>query len=142
MMAGIRGRNTRPEVALRKVLYRAGFRYRLHSDKLPGRPDLVFPSRKAVVLVNGCFWHRHPGCRFATTPKSNDAFWAAKFAANIQRDDRVRLALRSEGWRVLVVWECALHASKLQGTGAAVARWLASPDQPCGEVPSCNFSTI
>lgn len=130
MMSGIQGRDTRPELALRHALHRAGFRYRLHGRKLAGRPDLVFPGRKAVVFVHGCFWHRHAGCRLAAIPKSNDAFWIAKFATNVERDDRVQRRLQSEGWRVLVVWECELLPSKLADTASAVAGWLEGRNQP------------
>lgn len=105
-MAGIRGRNTKPELAVRQFLHRAGLRYRLHDRRLPGRPDLVFPKHRVVVEVRGCFWHQHPGCRFAYMPKSNQRFWAAKLAANVARDQMNAAALKALGWRVIVVWEC------------------------------------
>jgi DNA mismatch endonuclease (patch repair protein) len=106
MMAGIRGRNTKPELVVRRFLHRAGLRYRLHDRRLPGRPDLVFPKHKAVVEVRGCFWHQHPGCRFAYMPQSNNRFWAAKLAGNVARDLRNEEALRALGWRLVVIWEC------------------------------------
>jgi len=109
-MSRIRGKDTRPELALRKVLHGLGLRYRLHGKGLPGKPDLVFPRYKAVVFVHGCFWHRHPGCSIATTPKSNTAFWLEKFEKNVARDARVTAQLEGQGWRVLVAWECELSS--------------------------------
>jgi DNA mismatch endonuclease (patch repair protein) len=106
MMSGIRGQNTKPEVAVRKLAHRLGFRFRLHRRDLPGSPDLVFPRRKKVVFVHGCFWHRHPGCRFAYNPKSRVEFWQAKFATNVERDVRVQRDLETLGWDVLTIWEC------------------------------------
>lgn len=109
MMSGIKGKHTRPELLVRSGLHRRGFRYRLHPRDLPGRPDLVLPKYGAVIFVHGCFWHRHPKCRYATTPATRQAFWQEKFEANIQRDRRDQAALRQAGWRVFVVWECALR---------------------------------
>jgi len=106
LMAGIRGRDTAPEVAVRRIAHRMGMRFHLHRKDLPGRPDLVFPKHCLVVFVHGCFWHRHEGCRHASTPKSRSAFWTEKFAANVARDARQEAALRARGWRVLVIWEC------------------------------------
>ena len=106
LMAGIRGRDTAPELAVRRIAHRMGLRFRLHRKDLPGRPDLVFPRHRLVVFVHGCFWHRHKGCRYASTPKSRIAFWTEKFAANVARDVRQEAALRAVGWRVLVIWEC------------------------------------
>jgi DNA mismatch endonuclease (patch repair protein) len=127
MMAGIKGRNTRPELALRRALHARGFRYRLHSTKVHGRPDLVLPKRHAVVFVHGCFWHRHEGCRYATTPSTRTKFWQAKFEANVARDSAVRAAVLKSGWRVATIWECALR--KPEQVAAAVdllSRWLLS----------------
>ncbi|MGY0504457.1 very short patch repair endonuclease [Luteimonas sp. e5] len=112
MMSGIRGKNTKPELVVRKHLHRAGLRFRLHAG-LPGRPDLVFPKYRAVVFVHGCFWHRHSGCRYATTPANNALFWQEKFEANVQRDVRVTRQLQDAGWRVLVVWSCRTSAAEL-----------------------------
>lgn len=106
MMAGIRGRHTAPEIAVRRYLHGAGLRFRLHDRRLPGRPDLVLPAYRTAVLVHGCFWHRHPGCRYATTPATRPEFWAAKFAANVDRDRRNAATLEAMGWNVMVVWEC------------------------------------
>lgn len=109
MMSNIRGGNTKPEMALRRALHQRGIRYRLHVKDLPGKPDLVFPRHKAVLFVHGCFWHRHEGCRFATTPSSNVAFWKRKFDDNVKRDRRSVEALLASDWRVGLVWECFLR---------------------------------
>ncbi len=108
-MAGIKGKNTKPELALRRALHARGLRYRLHSKNVHGRPDLVLPKHRAVIFVHGCFWHRHEGCRYATTPATRVAFWQAKFDANVARDSAVRRALLTAGWRVATIWECALR---------------------------------
>jgi DNA mismatch endonuclease (patch repair protein) len=108
MMSGVRGRNTRPEMAVRRHLHAAGLRFRLHRRDLPGTPDIVLPRRKVAIFVHGCFWHRHEGCPRATTPSSNVEFWRKKFADNVARDARNRAALQAMGWRVVVVWECEL----------------------------------
>ncbi len=124
MMSSIRSRNTGPEVALRSALHRLGFRFRLHRAGLPGRPDIVLPRHDAVVFVHGCFWHRHPGCRLAYTPRSRQDFWELKFAANVDRDARQRAALLEGGWRVAVVWECAMREQGAQAVAAALAGWM------------------
>jgi len=122
LMSKIRGRDTQPEVRLRKGLHRLGLRYRLHLRSLPGSPDLVLPKYKVVVFVHGCFWHHHLGCSVASNPKSNQEFWEQKFERNIARDKRVSEALEKLGWRVLVVWECQVNsAAKAQTTAAEVA---------------------
>ena len=105
-MSRIRGKDTKPELAVRSALHRMGYRFRLHRKDLPGRPDIVLPKYRAVVFVNGCFWHRHKGCRFAYTPKTRKEFWKKKFLENINRDKRSRTALEKEGWTVFTVWEC------------------------------------
>ena len=125
-MSGIRGRDTQPEMTLRRGLHRQGLRFRLHYKGLPGRPDIAFPSRKAVIFVHGCFWHRHPGCRYATTPKSNQDFWALKFSSNVVRDARTAEALTNAGWRMLVVWECELRPELELATLDKVTEWLRS----------------
>lgn len=109
MMAGIKSKNTGPEMMVRKYLHAKGFRYRLHARKLPGSPDVVLPKHKVVIFVHGCFWHRHLSCRFATHPSSNAERWSKKFQENIDRDARNSTALDSLGWNVLVVWECELR---------------------------------
>ncbi len=113
MMSAIRGRDTSPEREVRRMLHREGLRFRLHAA-LPGRPDIVFPKLGAVVFVHGCFWHRHPDCRHATTPSSNRAFWQAKFDANVARDKRVAARLRQEGWRVFTVWSCRITERRMR----------------------------
>lgn len=105
-MSRIRGRDTAPERVVRSALHRLGYRFRLHRRDLPGRPDIVLPRLSTVVFVHGCFWHRHARCRFAYTPKSNIAFWLEKFASNVDRDRRTTRQLRSEGWKVVTIWEC------------------------------------
>lgn len=108
MMAGIRGRDTRAELVVRSYLHRTGLRFKLNDRTLPGSPDVVLPRFRCVVFVNGCFWHRHPGCRFATTPATRKDFWQAKFATNVARDRRVHEILCWMGWRPLVIWECEI----------------------------------
>jgi len=124
MMAGIRGKDTTPELALRRALHGAGFRFRLHARELPGRPDLVLPRWDAVVQVHGCFWHRHPGCRYATNPATRPEFWSAKFAGNVERDARNHAALLTLGWRAATVWGCALSKDRLADSAARLGDWI------------------
>jgi len=105
-MSRIRGRDTAPERTIRSHLHRLGYRFRLHVLALPGIPDIVLPRHKTVLLVHGCFWHRHSRCRFAYTPKTRKAFWQSKFAANKSRDVAVNRRLKRLGWRVITIWEC------------------------------------
>jgi len=118
MMSGIRGKNTKPERAVRSFLHRSGLRFRLHAG-LPGKPDVVLPKYHAAVFVHGCFWHQHAGCRYATTPASNVAFWQTKFSATKQRDAVVKRQLRRLGWQVHVVWSCQVNQRKMD---ALIAR--------------------
>lgn len=113
MMASIKSRDTRPEMVVRRYLHGAGFRYRLNRNDLPGRPDLVLPKFNATVFVHGCFWHGHVGCRFVTKPATRSDFWSRKLSANAARDQRVATELQQLGWRVAVVWECALRKEPL-----------------------------
>jgi DNA mismatch endonuclease (patch repair protein) len=106
LMRRVQGKNSKPEMAVRRLAHKLGFRFRLHRRDLPGTPDLVFPGRTKVIFVHGCFWHRHPGCSRTTMPKTRAALWAEKFAANIKRDKRTRRALERAGWDTLVIWEC------------------------------------
>jgi DNA mismatch endonuclease (patch repair protein) len=105
-MSRISGLDTKPELAVRKVLHKMGYRFRLHKKELPGKPDIVLSKYKKVIFVHGCYWHRHQNCKYAYTPKSNTDFWNKKFAKNIKRDEAVRLELENLGWFVHVIWEC------------------------------------
>jgi|SRR6266700_1457444 len=109
IMSRVRSANTSPEIRVRKILHRLGFRFRLHRRDLPGTPDIVLPAYHSVILVHGCFWHRHDGCRDASTPNSRIRFWKKKFAENVTRDTKQETALRALGWKVLIVWECELR---------------------------------
>ena len=106
IMARVRSKDTKPEMAVRRYLHNRGLRYRLHRRDLPGCPDLVFSSRRIAVFLHGCFWHRHPGCRKTTMPASRVKFWRNKFEATVERDAKVQEKLRLGGWTVLVIWEC------------------------------------
>jgi DNA mismatch endonuclease (patch repair protein) len=109
IMARVRSKNSRPELAVRKLAFGLGYRYRLHARELPGCPDLVFRPRHKVIFVHGCFWHRHPNCVLARMPKSRLEFWGPKLEGNHERDDRNKKALAREGWKVLTIWECELR---------------------------------
>ena len=109
MMSGIKGRDTRPEMLVRSFLHAKGFRFRLHLRNLPGSPDLVLPKYHSCIFVHGCFWHRHQGCRYATTPATRADFWEQKLEGNVTRDHRNVQLLLEAGWRVLIVWECGLR---------------------------------
>jgi len=106
IMSMIKGKNTKPEMVVRSVCHEMGLRYRLHRKDLPGKPDLVFPKHRLCIFVHGCFWHRHPGCKYAYTPKSRLDFWLPKLARNVERDLAAQQALQALGWRVAIVWEC------------------------------------
>lgn len=108
MMRAVPSKNTQPEVAVRRIVHKLGFRYRLHVATLPGKPDLVFPSRHKVIFVHGCFWHRHKSCRYATSPKTRADFWNHKFDANVLRDRSTVRTLKKMGWDVMTVWQCQL----------------------------------
>ena len=106
IMSRIRGRDTKPELTVRRIAHGLGLRFRLHRKDLPGCPDIVFPRHRAVIVVHGCFWHRHPGCKHASSPKTRESYWKNKFKDNVVRDTRNETALRDLGWRVMVIWEC------------------------------------
>jgi DNA mismatch endonuclease (patch repair protein) len=108
-MRQVRSANTTPEKKVRSLLHRLGFRFRLHRQDLPGKPDIVLPKHASVVFVHGCFWHRHPGCPRATTPATHQDYWLPKFKRTVERDKRNQIELRRLGWRVAVVWECELR---------------------------------
>ena len=122
IMARVRNRDTGPELAVRRLVYGMGYRYRLHSKSLPGRPDLVFRPRRKVIFIHGCFWHRHAKCALARMPKSRLKFWKPKLEGNRVRDERIRRALRAEGWSVLTVWECEL--ARPQRVASKIRRFL------------------
>ena len=128
MMSGIRSKNTKPEVAIRKAIHRLGLRYRIHSSDLPGKPDMVFPAARAVIFVNGCFWHGH-SCRYFRLPSTRPEFWAAKIAANKARDLVVSSKLEATGWRHLTIWECAVRGQKKDAVlkvATQASKWLQS----------------
>jgi DNA mismatch endonuclease (patch repair protein) len=127
MMSGIRAKNTRPELVLRRALHALGFRYRLHVRNLPGKPDLVFPKYRAIIQVHGCFWHRH-GCSKTTDPASNSEFWQMKFARNVVRDREVECRLRELGWRVGIVWECEIASEQKLLWIDAISRFIRDPE--------------
>lgn len=130
-MARVRGKNTSPEMAVRRLTHALGYRYRLHCKKLPGRPDLVFPRYRAVILVHGCFWHRHPdpACPLARLPKSRLEFWLPKLERNMARDHENREALARGGWRVLELWECELRDQAK--TAERIRSFLSGGDRKC-----------
>jgi len=113
-MARIGGKNTAPEILVRKLLHASGFRFRLHRKDLPGKPDILLPRFKTAIFVHGCFWHRHESCARSTTPQTRQEFWETKFQATVERDAKQQAALLAAGWRVIVVWECETrHKAKL-----------------------------
>ena len=130
-MSRIRGKDTKPELLVRKGLHARGFRFRLQDRKLPGRPDIVLPKYGVAIMVNGCFWHGHKGCRYATKPKSNVEFWEAKIARNKHRDEVTAAHLEALGWTVIVVWECELRGKE---TAEARIQTLAEEIRSSGEL--------
>ena len=133
VMARVKGKNTGPELLVRKMVFAAGYRYRIHVKDLPGSPDLIFPGKRKVIFVHGCFWHRHEGCKSARMPKSRIYFWSAKLNGNKLRDTRTFDALRRSGWQVMVVWECELR--DLEGVAKAIQIFL---DAPLGSSPNAT----
>lgn len=107
-MSRIQATDTKPEMFVRSLLHRSGYRFRLHVSKLPGKPDIVLPKYKTVIFVHGCFWHRHLGCKYAYTTKSRVSFWTVKFMKNVKQDEKVTMELINLGWQVIVVWECEI----------------------------------
>lgn len=126
MMSGIRGKNTQPELRLRRLLHAEGFRFLLHDRRLPGKPDIVLPKWKAVIQVQGCFWHQHEGCRFARTPATRQEFWEEKLAGNVERDRRNMELLQDAGWRTATVWECSLQKQNTDALVERLAAWIRS----------------
>ena len=113
-MAAIRGKDTKPEILVRRRLHRLGYHYRLHRKDLPGRPDIVLAARRKIIEIRGCYWHRHAGCRLVTTPLTRKEFWQKKFDRNVERDARNITKLEAAGWDVLVIWECETSAPDLE----------------------------
>ncbi|MBX9722088.1 MAG: DNA mismatch endonuclease Vsr, partial [Candidatus Obscuribacterales bacterium] len=134
MMSGIRGRNTKPEILIRSLLHRQGFRFRLHVRDMPGKPDIVLPRYRAVVFVHGCFWHGH-SCPLFKLPGTRPDFWREKIERNQNNDNRAKRELLTDGWRVGVIWECALRGAgkNIEGVAQSLADWLRS-DTPLIEV--------
>lgn len=140
MMAGIQGKNTKPELTVRRMLISSGHRFRMHRRDLPGAPDFVLSGRKIAIFVHGCFWHMHQGCRYAKMPATRPEFWRAKLEGNVERDRRAIAKLKAMGWRVLCVWECSTRdAHAAAGLQAAISAWI-DGDEPVGEIgaPSRN----
>jgi len=124
-MARVKGRDTKPEMRLRRALHAAGLRYRLQAKELPGRPDIVFRRGHLAIFVHGCFWHRHPGCEHARTPKSRLDFWEPKLAGNVERDTRHKAKLEAAGWTVMTLWECETRdTTAVQAFVESVARHM------------------
>lgn len=123
LMARIRSKNTRPELTVRSLLHRIGYRFRLHDAKLPGRPDIVLPRHRKIILVHGCFWHGHD-CQLASKPKSNTSYWSEKFASNRARDAKHKEALMASGWSVLELWECEIR--QLEGLEETLRTFMTS----------------
>lgn len=133
-MMGIRGKNTKPEIVIRKTLFAAGFRFRLHRSDLPGRPDIVLPGKRIVIFVHGCFWHMHEGCKNARLPSTRPDFWREKLERNVERDRRNVNMLLGLGWRVLIVWECATRDMGARCTlSSALVSWIVG-DEARGEL--------
>lgn len=135
MMSGIRGKDTKPEILIRKALHGRGFRFRLHARDLPGKPDIVLPKHQAVILIHGCFWHGHE-CRLFKWPTTRQEFWASKIRSNTERDARSEEQLRAANWRVLKIWECALKGpgrQPIERITDQISAWLRGQDA-CGEI--------
>lgn len=133
MMSGIKAKDTAPEKMIRSGLHRLGYRFRLHDRKLPGKPDMAFPSRRAIIEVRGCFWHGHD-CHFFRWPGTREEFWRSKITANVERDERNRRALLDAGWRVAVVWECQLKGKSrrpLESVLSELGRFLQGDQLEC-----------
>lgn len=125
-MSRIKGKNTKPEEKVRKYLFAHGFRYRKNAKDLPGKPDIVLSKYKTCVFVNGCFWHKHEGCKYFVWPQNNAEFWRAKIDGNVERDQRQKSELEALGWKVIVVWECELRNNRFDETMTALEKAIIS----------------
>ena len=123
-MSQIKGRNTKPEMLVRKFLHAQGFRYKLHDKTLPGKPDIVLPKYKTVIFIHGCFWHGHKDCKYYIVPKTRTEWWLQKINGNIANDDKALKALKKDGWKIITIWECELKRDKLENTLKKVIRSL------------------
>lgn len=139
MMAGIKGKNTKPEMMVRRALFAEGLRYRLHRKDLPGSPDIVLNNKKVVIFVHGCFWHRHSECGYAKLPASNADFWIKKLDGNVERDQKATNSLVVSGWRVLIIWECITRDRFMAlDIGRLINNWIQGDDQT-GELPGLSL---
>ncbi len=140
MMSGIKGKNSQPEMLVRKALFAMGHRFRLHRRDLPGTPDIAMPGRKIAIFVHGCFWHAHRGCKYAKTPSTRTEFWTTKLQGNVDRDRRAADKLAEMGWRVLNVWECSMRTPEaIAGLPDALRRWIASGART-GDISAQNLA--
>lgn len=129
-MSRIKGKNTKPEMLVRRYLHKRGFRYNLHKKSLPGKPDIVLPKYRTVILIHGCFWHGHPNCKFFIVPKTRTEWWLEKIRGNIERDNLSSAKLIKEGWKVITIWECELKKDKVDETLAKLpGRILSQTEQ-------------
>lgn len=144
VMSRIKCKDTKPEILVRKHLFSRGYRYRKNVKDLPGKPDLVFPGRKKIIFIHGCFWHRHEGCKRTRTPKSNIEFWKHKFEKNIERDKSSQQKLVNSGWKILIIWECALLRDP-EDTLRVAENWLNQDNDKISdiiEIPQITESKI
>ena len=142
MMSGIQGKDTKPELNVRRALHASGYRFRLHRKDLPGSPDIVMPGRRVAIFVHGCFWHAHQGCKYAKTPSTRTEFWTAKLQGNVDRDRRAADKLAEMGWRVLNVWECSTRdPAAAEGLPDALRDWIDS-GAPTGEISGQGLTAV
>lgn len=140
MMSGISGKNSLPEMLVRKALFAMGHRFRLHRRDLPGTPDIAMPRRNIAIFVHGCFWHAHQGCKYAKMPSTRTDFWSTKLHANVDRDQRAVDQLAEMGWRVLIVWECSTRDPEAAAAlSKSMHRWIES-DAGVGEISACSLA--
>ena len=121
-MSQIKGRNTKPEMLVRKFLHAQGFRYKLHDKTLPGKPDIVLPKYKTVIFIHGCFWHGHNSCKYYVVPKTRTEWWLQKINGNIANDEKAVKALKKDGWKIITIWECDLKPAKVEKTLKAISK--------------------